>query len=475
MNELVRDTLFNIKKQNEPDRNDTTKSEKTCAKCKKRVVSRAVFCNESNHWIHYNCDRLAIYDIALIESPNHILYRCKLCTKSVTSDSHEVTETIALGINPDKANTIERQIERKYSDNSDAVSLSGLESEIITPIRTHTHEHGNMSRTPSHSEESHTHTGENNSSPELHDNKCTHAPKENTNDADVHGSSSDLSISSISNDEHEENKTDKDSSPKITSNDNAVPENDSKTDHNTPRINNQDHSENNNSVDKIDVPHATKNTESDHHAGNSSYTEDTSETQVNKNTSKNVEPATQGEMLHYISSLDKSMMKIAEYFVNHVPQNIPNNNNSEYISGKLDTCVTGMSNLIQKVEKLTNYNSEQNKEVVSLLKKQNELQEKNNKLHEEALQYMKATHKCGCKTDNKETLNGSGNKNDIETRLSGLEKRLSVIENKSTETATKVNKIPVHNTHENSHNKHELYSEKVSKANGLSPIFSLRF
>ena len=51
-----------------------------CVKCKKNVKSKAVYCEASDHWIHYNCDKLSEKEITDIEKHKESSYVCKKCS-----------------------------------------------------------------------------------------------------------------------------------------------------------------------------------------------------------------------------------------------------------------------------------------------------------------------------------------------------------------------------------------------------------
>ena len=80
VNNLIKQVLVGIKKQNEESDSDT---EAKCIKCNKNVKTRAVYCT-GKHWVHYNCDRLSDTDIKLLSAENYLLYRCKTCNGEIS-------------------------------------------------------------------------------------------------------------------------------------------------------------------------------------------------------------------------------------------------------------------------------------------------------------------------------------------------------------------------------------------------------
>ena len=50
-----------------------------CLKCGRNCQSRAVYCEMSNHWVHYNCEKLSKQEISEIENVRGLKYICKNC------------------------------------------------------------------------------------------------------------------------------------------------------------------------------------------------------------------------------------------------------------------------------------------------------------------------------------------------------------------------------------------------------------
>ena len=50
-----------------------------CQKCDRNCQSRAVYCEMSNHWVHYNCEKLSKQEISEIENVRGLKYICKNC------------------------------------------------------------------------------------------------------------------------------------------------------------------------------------------------------------------------------------------------------------------------------------------------------------------------------------------------------------------------------------------------------------
>ena len=58
-----------------------------CQKCGRNCQSRAVYCEMSNHWVHYNCEKLSKQEISEIENVFGLKYICKNCkSQSSTID-----------------------------------------------------------------------------------------------------------------------------------------------------------------------------------------------------------------------------------------------------------------------------------------------------------------------------------------------------------------------------------------------------
>ncbi|CAC5377150.1 MLL4 [Mytilus coruscus] len=61
------------------------KNPEECLKCKRKCLSRSVWCSRGNHWIHYHCEKLKSEMINILENnldTNH--YICSLCDFSKT-------------------------------------------------------------------------------------------------------------------------------------------------------------------------------------------------------------------------------------------------------------------------------------------------------------------------------------------------------------------------------------------------------
>ncbi|CAC5363185.1 MLL4 [Mytilus coruscus] len=60
--------------------NNDIRNPEECLKCKRKSLSRSVWCSKGNHWIHYHCEKLKSEMINILENnldTNH--YICSLC------------------------------------------------------------------------------------------------------------------------------------------------------------------------------------------------------------------------------------------------------------------------------------------------------------------------------------------------------------------------------------------------------------
>jgi hypothetical protein len=88
LNEKLEDELKKLKlPQQHQDKEISTSTENTvemdnerCCKCKRNVLSKALYCDQGQHWVHYRCLKLNSEEITAIENTEgKNNYICKLC------------------------------------------------------------------------------------------------------------------------------------------------------------------------------------------------------------------------------------------------------------------------------------------------------------------------------------------------------------------------------------------------------------
>ncbi|CAC5412013.1 unnamed protein product [Mytilus coruscus] len=77
---VVNNTKINPSKAITNACSNDIKNPEECLKCKRKCLSRSVWCSKGNHWIHYHCEKLKSEMINILENivdTNH--YICSLC------------------------------------------------------------------------------------------------------------------------------------------------------------------------------------------------------------------------------------------------------------------------------------------------------------------------------------------------------------------------------------------------------------
>ena len=76
LNEKLEDEMKKLKlPQQHQDKEISTSTENTvemdnerCCKCKRNVLSKALYCDQGQHWVHYRCLKLNSEEITAIEN-----------------------------------------------------------------------------------------------------------------------------------------------------------------------------------------------------------------------------------------------------------------------------------------------------------------------------------------------------------------------------------------------------------------------
>ena len=75
-------------------------SDTKCAVCRRNCVTRASYCDQGDHWVHYKCEKLSQQEIEVLEQSDEVTYTCKLCMHLVSeaqAPTQNPTVTVVTG------------------------------------------------------------------------------------------------------------------------------------------------------------------------------------------------------------------------------------------------------------------------------------------------------------------------------------------------------------------------------------------
>ena len=123
LNDLLKTELQNLMdKMNKSnyqnvETNPVKSTDINCIKCNRPCRSKASFCDVGQHWVHYNCEKLDVFEIQQLENDNSSVHQCKICLSQ---------EIVISNIHPD----LTRQTRHCPTKSTNSTALNSKSSNV---------------------------------------------------------------------------------------------------------------------------------------------------------------------------------------------------------------------------------------------------------------------------------------------------------------------------------------------------------